>query len=219
MKIKVFALLAVLVMFAGVFTSCDKNDLDPVIPQQNEQFAQSAPASKELRSSRATYTVADKYRNKYSHYTSWHNIAPGFVSWWNCIAKAEGEGTIATQDIIALGKGNKKLVKLSQLQSAYPGLKVDGFSDGTFTAKRLFELYLEENLDGGQPCAVLIRNNYHGSWKNVLVVVMDYRNGNVSYQDPKASTYGTMDISTFIQYAKDASEAEDGIPKVNVVHW
>ena len=137
----------------------------------------------------------------------------------NIFAKAEGAGTIATQDIIALGKGNKKLVKLSQLQSAYPGLKVDGFSDGTFTAKRLFELYLEENLDGGQPCAVLIRNNYHGSWKNVLVVVMDYRNGNVSYQDPKASTYGTMDISTFIQYAKDASEAEDGIPKVNVVHW
>ena len=32
MKTKIFALLAVLVMFAGVMTSCDKNDYEPMAP-------------------------------------------------------------------------------------------------------------------------------------------------------------------------------------------
>ena len=217
MKTKVFALLAVLVMFAGVFTSCDKNDLDPVIPQQNEQLAQSAPASKELRSSRATYTVAQRYKNSYVHDTPFrHDIATGFVSWFNCIARAHGTPLLTVDEVFRKCgvTAPDYYLHINTIKNNYPSLTVSAFhgnGQGTSPKQELENYFSSSAFHNGRPCAILIENNYSGQWKNVLVTVLTYQDGVVYYQDAKALTLGSLDIDTFVSRAMLASDYGDRI--------
>lgn len=209
---------SMLVFLAGsTFSSCNK-DGDELVSQStpiqiHEKYVQ------ETRSlHQGNYTVQSVYKNNYKHYRGVHNIAPGFVSWWNCIANAEGAGTITIDDIIRLGVGNNAEVDLRTLENSYPGLQISGYRDGVAygsSAQDLLENYFINVLDGGQPCAVLYNNNYNGQWKNVLVVVLTYKNGQVYYQDPIANTLGSTSLSSFASKAKAASTSQT----INVIHW
>lgn len=211
------ALLAVLVMIAGVMTSCDKNDLAPVIPQQNEQLVQEVAASKELRSSRATYTVAQRYKNNYVHDTPFrHNIATGFVSWFNCIARAHGTPLLTVDEVFTrcgVTPPNYYL-NINTIGDNYPSLTVSSFrgnGQGTSPKQELENYFSSSAFHNGRPCAILIENNYNGEWKNVLVTVLTYQNGFVYYQDAKAFTLGSLDIDTFVSRAMSASDRGDRI--------
>lgn len=70
MKTKIFALLAVFVMFAGVFTSCDKSDYEPMAPViSNDDVSSSVRGELRSLSDFATgaYSIDQIYKNEYSH--------------------------------------------------------------------------------------------------------------------------------------------------------
>lgn len=219
------ALFTVLMLFVGVgFSSCDKMDNEPMASDQNEQLLQISSDSQSLRASRATYTVAQAYKNRYQHYSHSHNIAPGFASWWNCIVKVDG-GTIKTpaqvlEDCNSTAPNYE--LSLATLTSTYSNIYSIAYADipndPDNTALKQFENYLKGTFNGGKPCAVLIKNNYQGIWKNVLVIVLTYQSesgGRVYYQDPKASTLGNMTLSDFVNSAKNASSNN----VINVLRW
>lgn len=119
MKTKIFALLAVLVMFAGVMTSCDKNDYEPMAPViSNDDVSSSVRGELRSLSDFATgaYSIDQIYKNEYSHIYQYDNSAtstypngwpggttgPGNCSWSNyimavgCVGRASG--TIDSDD-------------------------------------------------------------------------------------------------------------------------
>ena len=209
-------IMMIMVIVWGLVTSC--NNDDEFVPQSStSEYSSDFPKSESLRApSRAEYRVAQKYIDNYSHYTYNHDIAPGFVSWWNCIAKAENAGTITIADILKLCKGSNQGVHLNNIESAYPGLKLEPFYDqGSFSAQDLFEYYMMKYLPDSQPCAVFIKNNYNGSWKKSVVTVLNYKDGYVYYQDTRTSSLGSLSLSNFVARAKDASDNN----VVNVFHW
>ena len=102
MKTKIFALLAVLVMFAGVMTSCDKSMNEPMAPViSNDDISSSAQGELRSLSDFATgaYSIDQIYKNEYSHIYQYDNSAtstypngwpggttgPGNCSWSNYI--------------------------------------------------------------------------------------------------------------------------------------
>lgn len=210
---------SILMLFVGsVFFSCDK-DGDGSITQPTSIHSHNVGIQETRSMFHDKFTVASVYKDNYRHYTGAHGIVPGFVSWWNCIANAEGASVISIADVARLGKGRNKTISVWDLSAAYPGIQISGLRDDSRNGASLenrLELYFVNNLNGGQPCAVLYNNNYNGKQQNVLVVVLTYQNGYVYYQDPVARTLGSTSISSFVANARAASFDNQTI---NVIHW
>lgn len=220
------ALLAVLVGFVGVFfTSCDKNDhlLNPVSVKSGKQIATPSSDISELRVTRATYSVQQRYKTSYEHESPGrHDIASGFVSWFNCIARAHGTPLLTVDGVFQKCDVTPPRydLTLERLKREYSPIYLLGYTnlegEAPDSAANRFLNDMRYYLDGGRPWAVLIRNNYSGRWRNVLVVVMSYDNGSIVYEDPKISQQGTMDFATFIELAKQASSSGKTINVIRI---
>lgn len=218
--------LMALALTVGFFSCEKKEDVAPVAQNSGTDAELVAPqaslnsANASMMRSSDYYSVAQKYKNSYSHTKHWHGIAQGFVNWWNCIANAEYSGTISVNDVLAFATGRQKELKLEQFHDKY-GVTVTGYKDHSsrITAATYLLDHFIDHLNGGQPVAVLIRNNYSGKWGNSLVVVLTYNNGSVCYWDSRLDARNgitCVSLSYFVSMAKSASS--DG-KTVNVVHW
>lgn len=214
MKKMYFARYAVLGIFAVVgFVSCEKKENEREIVTTGHTVAQTdevVPVSSLTRRASGTYTVQSRYKTNYVHDAPHrHDIATGFVSWINCIARAHGTPLLTVDEVFSrCGVTHpSQIIHLSQIESNFYPVELIPFAK-TYNkpAETHFEEYLMgSDFNGSRPCAVLIKNNYNGQWKKVLVTVLTYQDGYIYYQDSKASTLGSMDFDTFTARAKQAS--------------
>lgn len=217
--------LMALALTVGFFSCEKKEDVAPVV-QNSGTDAELVALQASLNSANASmmrvqsgyYTVAQRYKNNYSHRTHWHPIAQGFTNWWNCIASADRGNTISVQDVLELGEGREKTIDLvKKLVPAYPGLQHRGYSDldeSTTAQGRLEGLFTNGiKFNRKAPVAVLIKSK---DWKNSLVTVLSYKDGYVYYYDPFYNGLQDAHISTFASNAKAASESGNVI---NVIFW
>lgn len=220
MKKMDFARYAVLGIFAVVgFVSCEKKENESEIVTTGHTVAQTdevVPVSSLTRRASGTYTVQSRYKTNYVHDAPHrHDIATGFVSWINCIARAHGTPLLTVDEVFSRCEVThpSQIIRLPKLRDKFYPVELKAFAyDGDKSAETNFEDYLMgHKFNGGRPCSVLIKNNYNGQWKKVLVTVLTYQNGYIYYQDSKASTLGSMDFDTFTARAKQASDWGDRI--------
>ena len=226
MKIKVFALLAVLVMFAGVFTSCDNSDYEPMAQASEDASAMNVSAS-DNHSLRVFdneyYHMSEDYKDDYTHvYHRNHGIAAGFVTLWNCIGSEEGTGNALTVSSFLSSVGatssNNYKVDLTQesIKSMY-NFTYDGYQKvgATDLDRILVDLLKEywETQGNGRPVGVLV--NFTGNQSdNILVPVFSVKYGRVYFSNPRIynsntsfeSNWTAISIGAFIRHAKMASQ-------------
>lgn len=217
--------LMALALTVGFFSCEKKEDVAPVA-QNSGTDAEPVALQASLNSANASmmrvqsgyYTVAQRYKNNYSHTKHWHPIAQGFTNWWNCIASADGGNTISVEDVLKLGKGREKTIDLVQdLIRAYPGIQRGTYEDiqySTTAQAQLEDLFTNGfKFNGKAPVAVLIKSK---DWKNSLVTVLSYKDGYVYYYDPFYNGLQDAHISTFASNAKAASASGKVI---NAIFW
>ena len=234
MKTKVFALLAVLVMFAGVFTSCDSSDYEPMAQtSEDSQVMSSNLDNAPLRISDMYYHMSETYKPYYSHVQNLQGIAAGFASTWNCISSKEGLGnTLTVSSIIsALGATPPNYtIGVPALVSYYSnslGARLEaktGEYDDPIQDKFVRWLrYYWETSGNVRPICVLVKFGNTEN-KKMLVPVYSLSGGRIYFSNPHLGQNGdsfsaslrSMTLGSFVQHAKQASS--DG-NTVNIVYF
>ena len=216
MKTKVFALLAVLLMFVGVgVSSCDKSMDEPRLSQQDEQPTQSSFGN--LRA-----TAGDAYKYAYVHKPHDYGIIAGFCAAWNTVKAVDYPNDNSKPSLTITGMAQtlgvtptNPQVNVENMVNTYSwtgATRLNIYTNGAFTVEQQVGQYLNDYLS--KPMLVLIQdyNSTLNKHENVFAVVFTYSGGTVYYTSPFTRGSGTglwnnlsdLPLSEFVQKAQAA---------------
>lgn len=226
MKTKVFALFAVLVMFAGVFTSCDKNDYEPMALQTPSIEEPSIRAESSTRW--IGWASVDNYI-KEDYYRAYQEASQDFNSWgieWRFVPVGFYAAYNATHGTSLSYGSNKNLLELcndhsSGSQFGHGGIAYQNNPQGFADFKRDILNCIHNK---GVPVVIYAKLNNpwsgsNGRFKNILTVwsASGSHVGVTKVSDIPGQTFSlyiTLEWDDLFNKAINASEANPRVANV-----